>query len=213
VKQQVCGVPNCATLLDKGAVFRGLRLCVSCRNLLATRLASLPQMYQACEQALEVRHQHSVRVVRGRRPTGICLDDETVTVRSDTIGVLSAWCEMIVDERGAPGPGGLDVPTLASFLQAHLDWLSTHVVAADFAEEIAALVMAVRKVLAPAQERTIDLAPCPKDGCGRMVRANISTVQRRPSLQVRCDAGHTWQPWQWLDLRRQLDLTNCDVFA
>jgi hypothetical protein len=213
VKQQVCGVPSCAALLDKGAVFRGLRLCASCRNLLAIRLASLPQMYQACEQALEVRHQHSIRVVRGRRPTGICLDDETVTVRSNTIGVLSAWCEMIVDERGVPGPGGLDVRKLASFLHAHLDWLSTHSVAADFAEEIAGLAMAFRKVLVPAQERTIDLAPCPQDGCGRMVRVNISTIQRRPGLLVSCDAGHTWQPRQWLDLRRQLDITNCDAFA
>jgi hypothetical protein len=210
VNQQVCGVPSCTA---KDAILRGQRLCMSCRNLLATRLTSLPQMYQACEQALEVRHQHSIRVAHGRRPTGICLDEATVAVRSETIGVLCAWCEMIVDKRGGPGPRSLDVRTLASFLQAHLDWLLTHTAAADFAEEIADLVMAARKVLNPVQERTIDLAPCPKDGCGQMIRANISTVQRRPGLQVCCDAGHTWQPRQWLDLRRQLDLTNCDAFA
>lgn len=208
MKQQLCGISSCAAPLAKGEIFHGLRLCASCRNLLATHLGSLPQMYQACEQALEVHRQHSIKVVRGRRPAGICLDDETVAVRSNMIGVLSSWCEMIVEERGATRPRSLDVRILASFLRVHLDWLATHTVAPDFAVEIAGLVMSVRKVLNPAQVRTIDLAPCPRDGCGRMVRVSISTVQRRSAPRVCCDAGHTWQPRQWLDLSRQLDLTN-----
>jgi hypothetical protein len=213
VKQQLCGVRSCAAPLAKGAIFRGLRLCGSCRSLLATRLTSLPQLYQACEQALEVQRQHSIRAVRGRRPTGICLDDHTVAVRSDTIGVLCSWCEMVVDERSVPGPSRLDVLTLATFLQTQLDWLAAHTVAADFAEEIAGLVAAVRKVLNPAPARTIDLAPCPRDGCGRMVRASISTARHRSAPQVCCDAGHTWQPRQWLDLSRLLELTTHGALA
>jgi hypothetical protein len=170
-------------------------------------------MYQACEDALEVRRQHSIRVVRGRRTEGICLDDETVAVRSNMVEVLTSWCEMIVVERKVTSPKNRDVRTLASFLRAYLDWLATHAVAADFAEEIVSLVLSVRKVLNPAQTRTIDLAPCPRDGCGQMVRASIGTVQHRSPPQVCCDAGHTWQPREWLDLGRRLDLTNCDAPA
>lgn len=211
--QQNCAIWNCDAPLALGAKSRGLRLCTSCRKLLTGRLASLPRLYRACEQALEVRHPHPIRAVRGRRSTGICLDDQTVAVRSDTIRVLSSWCEMVVDERGVTGPGRFDVRTLTSFLQAHADWLATHTVAADFADEIAALAADVKQVLNPGQARTVDLVPCTRDGCGRMVRASISTVNQRSVPQVRCDAGHAWQPRQWLDLRRALDLTAPGVFA
>ncbi len=208
MKQELCGVSRCRAHLAKEAILHGLRLCASCRNLLVTCLTSLPQLYQACEQALEVRRQYSITMVRGRRTAGICLDDETMDVRSNTIGVLSSWCEMIVAERGVTGPSSLDVRTLTSYLRAHLDWLASHDVAADFTEEIVGLVTSVRKALNPARVRTIDLAPCPRDGCGRMVRASIGAVQHRSALQVCCEAGHTWQPRQWLDLSRQLDITN-----
>jgi hypothetical protein len=211
VKQQVCGVPSCAAPLTKGAIFHGLRLCASCFNQVAAHLIGLPRMYRDCEQTLEVSCQHPFRMIRGRLPTGIRLDDETVAVRSEIVGVLSSWCEMVVDDRGGRGPTSLDVRMLASFLHAQLDWLATHAVAADFAEEIAGLVLAVLKVQNPSQVRTIDLAPCTRDGCGAMVRVSIDTVRRRTVPQVCCDAGHTWHPRQWLDLSRQLDLANCDT--
>lgn len=211
VKQQTCNVSGCAAPLSKQDIVRGMRLCGPCRKLLATRLADLPQMYQACEDALEVHHQNPIPTIRGHRPTGIHLDDETVTVRSDTVGVLSSWCEMIVEECGVIGPRSLAVRKLASFLRGHLDWLAAHVVAADFAEEIAGLVQSVRRVLNPSHVRTADLVPCPRDGCGRMVRVRI--VQDRSQPQVHCDAGHTWHPRQWLDLRNQVDRANSDAFA
>jgi len=209
--QQDCGIRGCGAPLTLGAKSRGLRLCASCRNLLTGRLISLPRLYQACEQALEVQRLHPIRVVRGRRSTGICLDDQTVAVRSDTRRVLSSWCEMVVDEHGVTGPSSLDVKALTSFLGAHLNWLATHTAAADFADEIAALAADVKQVLNPVQVRTIDLAPCDRDGCGLMVRASVNTVNQRSVPQVRCDAGHTWQPRQWLGLRHQPDLTSRGV--
>jgi hypothetical protein len=208
-----CGIRSCGVPLTLGAKSRGLGLCTSCRNLLAGRLASLPRLYQACEQALEVQRQHPIRVVRGRRSTGICLDDQTMAVRSDTKRVLSSWCEMVVDEHGVTGPSSLDAEILTSFLGAHLNWLATHAAAADFADEIAALAADVKQVLNPVQVQTIDLAPCTRDGCSQTVRASISTVNQHSVPQVRCDAGHTWQPRQWLDLRHLLDLTACNVSA
>jgi len=186
-----------------GAVSRGLRLCNSCRSLLTARLASLPALYQACEQALEVRCQHSVRVVRRRRPTGIWLDELALAVRSDTTHLLSSWSEMIVDERGVTGPTSLDVTALTSFVQAHLDWLAAHPAAADFADEIEGLAADVGRVLNPVPVRITELGPCTRDGCGRMVRARAVNQSSVP--QVRCDAGHAWQPHQWLHLRHRLD--------
>ena len=211
--QQICGARSCGAPLAMDTKSRSLRLCTSCRNLLTGRLIRLPRLYQACEQALEVHRQHPIMMVRGRRSTGICLDDPTVAVRSDTIRVLSSWCEMIVEERDATGPGSLDVKTLTSFLRAHLDWIAAHVVAADFAEEIAALVAEAKQVLNPAQARIIDLGPCTRDGCGRTVRASMGTDNRPSAPQVRCDAGHTWRPRQWLDLRHHLDPTARGVSA
>lgn len=213
VKQQVCGVSSCAAPLAKGEIFRGLRLCASCRNLLVAHLTSLPQMYQICEDELVVHHQDPIRVAGSGRPTGICLNDETVAVRGNVIAVLSSWCDLIVKERGVIGPKGRDVRRLTSFLETYLDWLAAHAVAADFAEEVIGLVRSVRSVLNPAQVRTIDLAPCPRDGCGQIVRAIISVVQHRLPPQVSCGAGHTLQPREWLNLSRRLDLTNCDALA
>jgi hypothetical protein len=213
VKQQLCGIASCAAALAKGEIFRGLRLCSSCRDLLGTRLTSLPQLYQASEEMLEVPRQHSMRAVRGRRPAGIHLDDNTLTMRSTTVAVLSSWCELIVAERGVAGPESLDVRALAAFLRAQLDWLATHAAAADFAEEIAGLVRSARKVLNPARSQMIDLAPCPRNGCGRMVRASIGAVQHRSVTQVCCDAGHTWPPREWLRLSRLLEQANDDSRA
>jgi hypothetical protein len=213
VTQQICALRSCGSPLTKGAISRGLRLCTSCRNLLTSQLASLPRLYRACEQDLEVRRERPISVTRGRRPTGICLDDVTVAVRSDTIHVLASWCEMVVDECGGMGFSDLNVEILTSFLQTRLDWLVTHAMAAEFAEEIAGLVTEANRVLNPTKVRTIDLGPCTRDGCGRTVRARISSVSRETVPQVRCDAGHTWPPRDWLDLRHQLDLTASGVLA
>ncbi len=204
--QPSCGIRSCGAPLALAVRSRGPRLCAACRTVLTGRLASLPQLYQACELALEIPRQHPLTLVRGRRSAGISLDDRTLAVRSDTIRVLCSWCELIVDERGVSGPAALDVRTLIAYLQAHLDWLAAHTAAADFADEIAALVADVKNVLNPAQGRTIELGPCTVDGCERLVRASISTGIQRSAPQVRCDAGHTWRPRQWLDLRRRLDL-------
>ncbi|TDC98381.1 hypothetical protein E1285_00145 [Actinomadura sp. 7K507] len=146
-----------------------------------------------------------MRIGRGRRPRGICLDDAASASRSETMRVLSAWCEMIIAERGATRLSGPDVTTLTSFLQANLDWLISHAVAADFAADIAALVANAGRALNPVRVRTIDLGQCTIAGCGGTVRATTSIDGQGSVPRIRCDAGHTWAPRQWLDLRRQLE--------
>lgn len=203
--QQICAIQSCGSPSSRGVASRGQRLCVSCQKSLTGHLAGLPGLYQACEQDLEVHRSHPISMVRGRRPRGICLDDVTTAVRSDTIRVLSSWCEMIIEERGVTGLSSLDVKTLTSFLRTHLDWLVTQAVAADFAEDIAGLVADARRALNPRQVRTIDLGQCVRDGCGGMVRATIGTGSQGSVPRVRCDAGHNWPPRQWLDLGHRLD--------
>jgi hypothetical protein len=203
--QRICGIRNCGEYLGRGEVCRGVRLCTPCRNLLASRLCSLPGLYVASEQVLEVRRYHSIRIARGCRPSGICLDERTLAMRGDTIRVLCSWCEMIVDERGVSGPCDLEITLLTAFLRAHLDWLTVHPAAADFAQEIAGLADGAGEALAPANVSTIDLGPCIKDGCGRMVRATLRLGSPGSAPHVRCDGGHTWPPHQWLSLRHQLE--------
>ncbi|MES9535745.1 MULTISPECIES: hypothetical protein [unclassified Actinomadura] len=170
--------------------------------MLTARLASLPGLYLACEQSLEVPRQHPIRMMRGRRPSGIRLDEVAAAVRSDTVRVLSSWCELVIEERGVTGLGSLDVKALTAFLQAHLDWLVGHAVAADFAEEIVALAADAERALNPTRVRTIDLGPCAEHGCGGRVRASIGAGGQGAVPQVRCDSGHDWPPRRWLDLRR-----------
>jgi hypothetical protein len=203
--QRMCGIADCGVHLGRGDISRNVRLCAPCRELLASRLASLPRLYRACEQVLEVRRYRSIRVARGRRPADICLDEITVTVRTDTIRVLSSWCELIVDERGVTGPCELDIALLTSFLRAHLDWLVTHPAALDFAAEIAHLTAGAGEVLNPARARAVDLGPCIEEGCKRMVRTSARPGNQGSAPQVRCDAGHTWPPHQWLRLRYRLN--------
>lgn len=201
--QRKCRTRNCGAHLGRGEISGGAQLCSRCRNLLASRLCSLPGLYRACEQALEVSRYHSIRFVRGRRPSGICLDERTLAARDETIRVLASWCQMIVAERGVTGPGDLGIASLTAFLRAHFAWLTVHPAAADFAEEIAGLADGAGEALDPASARAIDLGECIEDGCERMVRAGVQPVHQGAAPLVRCEAGHTWPPHQWLRLRHE----------
>jgi len=194
--RQICNLRTCGRPLTRAKISRGQRLCTPCGKLVTKRLDSLPQLYQACEQLLEARRVCSIKVVRGRSATGIVLDDATVEVRSDVEHRLASWCEMIVQERDVARPGSRDVPKLTLYLQAHLDWLMTHVAVGDFAEEISTLVTKAEKVLNPVSHRTIDLGPCMSDGCGRELHVTISDASQGGEARVICDAGHTWLPRQ-----------------
>ena len=204
--QGICAISSCGSPLGKGEVSGGLLLCASCRHALAGRLSRLSDLYVATEHALEASRHHPAGPMRRIRPqAGIRLDELTVSVRGDTVRVLSSWCKLVVDERPAAGPRGIEVPRLTSFLRTHLRWLAVHAAAADFAEEIADLVADMTKILNPAQVRTIDLGPCSNGGCGQMVRASIGSASQSAATRVRCDAGHVWRPREWLRLRPQFD--------
>lgn len=200
-----CQVQMCGAGLAAREIARGLLLCRACRDWLARQLAGLPALYHGCERALEHRRHRPVERVSGWWPGGVCLDDSVVEVRSAMVEVLASWCLMIVAERGTAGPGQRTVECLAAYLRAHLDWLAAHAAAADFAGEIDQLVKSARDVVGPAAKPDIELGPCATPDCGTVVRATVGHGDESAAYQVICEAGHVWQPGQWLLLRRRIE--------
>ncbi|OZM71928.1 hypothetical protein CFN78_17425 [Amycolatopsis antarctica] len=90
-------------------------------------------------------------------------------------------------ERRTAGPVGEGWSPHAAYLLAHLDWLTAHPAASEFADELTALVAAL-----PEAERRVELGPCARPGCGAPVHA---TVRADGSLrpQIACGAGHFWR--------------------
>lgn len=200
-----CGALACPAGLDARALSLGLRLCAACRDQLVRQLSRLPALYKECEETLQHRADHSAGRVSGRWPGGICLNEAAVTVRSDMTVVLASWCQMVAGERRVPRPGRRTVGRLAAFLRTHLEWLSAHSAAADFAAEVAELVAAASGVICPDPMLTMDLGPCAEPGCHHILRATIRGADQSLTQQVRCDAGHIWQPHQWLLLGRRIE--------
>ncbi len=201
----ICQAPMCRAGLTPRELARGLLFCGACRDRLARQLADLPTLYKGSERVLEHRRHHTSERVSGWRPACVCLDDSVVEVRSAMVEVLVSWCLMIMGERGVAGPGQRTVECLAAYLHAHLNWLVAHTAAADFASEIDELVNRARDVVGPARKPDIELGPCAAPDCGAVVRAIIGHGGESAAYQVICEAGHVWQPGQWLALRRRID--------
>ncbi len=183
----------------------GLRLCWGCRHTARSDLIRLPVLYKDCERVLTPRRQGYEKKVSGRRLNGISLDDTAVTVRSDIVDVLASWSGLVVDERGVTGPDKREVAQLVGFLDSHLDWLVAHPAAHDFADEIAALVNAARDVIDPDPTLRMELGRCAESGCGHMMYATIRAENEPRRHTVSCEAGHVWQPQQWLLLGRRIE--------
>lgn len=194
----------------------GLQLCVECRNELENDLIELPEWYESCEHVLDTLqpyrfaersngHTNGNNGKTNGKTNGIRLADAAVTVRSDMIGLLSSWCGLVVDERGVSKPDHLDIRQLTGFLAIHLEWLTAHAVAPDFADEIAGLAKAAREVVRPDAVIRMDLGPCVQPGCGRTVHALTRDEDGQELYRVSCEAGHVWRPDQWLVLSSRLE--------
>ncbi|MEU5849093.1 hypothetical protein [Saccharopolyspora shandongensis] len=123
-----------------------------------------------------------------------------MSTRSDIIAVLASWVAMVVEERGATPPKHRHVTNLTAFLVRHLDWLTSHPAIGDFTTEIADLAEAAEGVVDPSSAFRMTLGTCGEPGCDRTVYATMRADAKATAYQVRCDAGHEWQPHQWLFL-------------
>jgi hypothetical protein len=171
-----CAMRGCGAGLRSGDIMRGICLCQTCRRRAARQLSALPRMYQACEQVLEFRRNHTAARTRvsGGRPEGIRLNEAAVELRSVMASVLRSWADVVTDHRSGPGPASPEIGPVACFLTTNLDWLAAHPAAADFAGEVAALVAAADKVLNPDDGRRVETGPLPRD------RLRADDIRQRP---------------------------------
>lgn len=224
--RRLCEAPSCRVSAAAREVSPGFRFCRQCRQQLALDLAELPMLYDACERALEYGRGNMVGRVKGWRPSGIRLSGVALAARSAMIGVLASWCHLVMEQRGLGqrglgqrgleqrdpaagdlvGPRHRDVEHMAAFLGVHLAWLTAHAAGGEFASEITDVAAAARRAACPGQRVRLELGPCAEPGCDGTVFAT-RTVGGSRDQQVSCDAGHIWQPHQWLMLGRWIEQT------
>lgn len=142
------------------------------------------------------------RVSGGTRSHGIVLDERTLALRTRVVETLGAWARLVVEEAGSPRlprPRQTEAGALVRFLGGHLDWLARHPAAADFAEELTALLDACDALLGPAPSRGAPVGACPEAGCGGTLRMAARRAASGSGPQpVACESGHSLPPHRWL---------------
>lgn len=201
----LCVGPRCLGSTEGGRFRRpavpGLRLCAECRRAVRVGLAELPAIYADCESALVPRRNPTgPRVTGSRRSTGIDLDENTLTARTTILELLSSWSALVADERSVGRPARQDPTGLAAFLLTHLDWLQAHSAAGDFAEEVTRTVARARRLAYQGPAMRVDLGECVLPDCGEAMTTSPAGRGGPRSFEVRCEAGHSWPPHQWLRL-------------
>jgi hypothetical protein len=178
----------------------GMSVCPACRYVAEETLIELPALFELCAHALDLRPNEPRERVSGHRPRGIVLRDQVVSVRSEILAVLTAWCALITAERGVLGPAELDIRKLVGFLAVHLHWLCQHRAAPDFVDELTDLTDAANEAMRPDTGFRVAVGSCLHPDCDRTVYAEAHREGAEP-YEVSCEAGHVWAPEHWLALR------------
>ena len=209
--RQNCGGPRHEARPRRSAA-PGLRLCIACYHELKRNLIELPVIYDDCESTpLPQRNPILQRVSGTRQETGISLDEGAITTRSRILGFLASWCVLVADERAITKPTRRNPAELATFLIVHLNWLLAHPAAADFAEEICRTTTCARSSAYTQPDLRVDLGQCIHPGCDTNMITTPPTRDGNHSREVRCAAGHTWQPHQWLQLFHQIQQNEANL--
>jgi hypothetical protein len=179
------------------------QFCRTCYHEVSSGLEKLPGDYAdwADEAVLPRRHPARQRVSGSRTSTGIVLDDESMESRSGILSFLVSWSALVADERDVPGPDGRTPGMLADFLLRHLTWLLEHLAVEDFVLELEQLPVHAGDAIRPDPTSQVELGQCVHAGC---VAAMATSPVHAKRSEVRCDAGHSWPPHQWLQLWRTL---------
>jgi len=179
-----------------------IRFCKACYEQLKAELKDLPSIYNSLVYVIHAPPQAPFQRVNGvRGASGMRIDDDVCSARSEILGFVRSWSALVADECSVRKPARHDCGSLASFLLRHLEWLLAHPAAGDFEEETYALTVHVRQVSDSASKQ-IDIGPCVRPGCDALLFAVQSAINGRH--EVHCGAGHVWQASQWLQLYRQL---------
>ncbi|MEU4890669.1 MULTISPECIES: hypothetical protein [Streptomyces] len=143
------------------------------------------------------------RISGGRSRQGIRLDEAALRARDDMLRVLASWAGAVAAEHGPAGPDRREVHALAAFLVRRLDHLVAHPAAGECAGEVRRVTDAARSAVRPRPVVRRELGPCPVAGCGEPVRAEADADAPVTAHTVRCGAGHSVPPHQWLLLDRR----------
>lgn len=176
-----------------------LNICSACRDVAEETLIELPALFDLCAFVLDPRPNDPSEWVSKVRPHNIVLCDAVVEVRSEILGVLTAWSGLVISERRVNGPDELSIRKLVGFLGIHLHWLCRHPTAPDLVDELAEVTATVNAALLPAVGYRAAVGTCPRPGCGRTVYAEAYREGLEP-YEVACEAGHVWAPERWLSL-------------
>jgi hypothetical protein len=170
------------------------------RDRVRRDLAELPKLFDRCESLLVSFPRAFAPRVAGGGTSGLVLDERVTDARRDIVAVLASWSGLVADERRVRRPGR-DAAELSAFLAVHLDWLLAHPAGPCFAEEVLAVASTAREVSRSGPGPAVELGRCVEEGCDHPMVATRGTSS---DFEVRCAAGHSWRPRQWLSLARQL---------
>jgi hypothetical protein len=185
----------------------GMAICPTCRDLAEATLIDLPGLFELCAHALDLRPNEPRERVSGHWPRGIVLRDAVVSVRTEILGVLAAWCGLVTTERGVLAPDELDIRKLVGFLAIHLHWLFQHPAAPDFVDELTDLTEAANEAMKPETGFRVAVGTCLRPDCDKTVYAEAHREGGEP-YEVSCEAGHVWAPEHWLTLRGKQNGSN-----
>lgn len=185
----------------------GSALCRDCTDRVRRDLVSLPELYDECgDQLIPVRRGWVREKVTGSRSRTIPFDTVAADARSEIMEILASWSGLVVSERRVRSPRR-NPAALASFLLRHLDWLTAHIAAADFAEEVSKTADAARGSIEAHRSAGFELGPCVHPDCNSTIHASIRESGSQVISQIRCLAGHTWKTHEWLLLAHQTQIS------
>lgn len=183
-------------------VGKEVQFCSHCYHRMQEQVTSLPTLYDTLAQVMLPSPRWPFGRKRGSRGTsGIPIDEDAVSCRSEILVFLRSWSALIADECSVRKPIGHDCDTLAPFLSDHLGWLLRHPAASEFEEQLYALVVRSRQI-ADSAPRRFEIGSCVWPGCDGRLFPVTSVSNGKP--EIHCGAGHAWQADQWLQLYRQL---------
>ncbi|WP_239109416.1 hypothetical protein [Streptomyces anulatus] len=139
------------------------------------------------------------------------LNFAALDARNDLIPVLSSWSRLVAERLGTAVPHR-SVVHLADFLLLHLEWLTAHSSAADFAEEIEGLHTELLRAIDPdAGDRPPPATECVVDTCTGTINASPKSTGKAGTRSISCSAGHAWEMREWLTLRYLMDRRRKDA--
>ncbi|WP_433576162.1 hypothetical protein [Nocardia brasiliensis] len=179
-----------------------VRVCPDCLSRFFETLRQLPVLYARCGELLQGERNRRMAPARGGLRQGIVLKDALVEARTEVLALAASWAAMVVDEARPPRRPRRDITTLVDFLLQYGDWLAVHPAIVDAMDEFAEVHALAQQVIDPVPNQ-IEVGHCDRPGCHQKVYAQLATAGPGDSL-VRCSAGHSWQPHQWLALQRRV---------